>query len=192
MDLQFNFVHNYFADVHSAKRTKILILISSCIWQLQFLVGYQYSMCNVSSGLQRDVVYLGWPIAPSYMSPNAGGGELQGLSQWEQLYTGALINFWRSNSIFHLWMYRSASLLDRPDIPAVLRGRLLLVWRDQFRLQLLGQRRAKLFGEDIGNSDLQGLSHEIDFKNLPERNIFNSITNQRSPQKILKPPATLI
>ncbi len=23
---------------------------------------------------QRDVVYLGWPITPSYMSPNAGGG----------------------------------------------------------------------------------------------------------------------
>jgi hypothetical protein len=25
-------------------------------------------------GSQRDVVYLGWPIASSYMSPNAGGG----------------------------------------------------------------------------------------------------------------------
>jgi hypothetical protein len=25
-------------------------------------------------GLQRDVVYLGGPIAPSYMSPNAGEG----------------------------------------------------------------------------------------------------------------------
>ncbi len=24
-------------------------------------------------GLQRDVVYLGWPIEPSYISPNAGG-----------------------------------------------------------------------------------------------------------------------
>ncbi len=34
-------------------------------------------------GLQRDVVYLGWPIAFSYMSPNAGGwGELRGLSKW--------------------------------------------------------------------------------------------------------------
>jgi hypothetical protein len=29
-------------------------------------------------GLQRDVVYLGWPIAPSYMSPNAGGGGVAG------------------------------------------------------------------------------------------------------------------
>jgi hypothetical protein len=27
-----------------------------------------------SRGLQRDVVYLALPIAPSYMSPNTGGG----------------------------------------------------------------------------------------------------------------------
>ncbi len=40
-------------------------------------------------GLQRDVVYLGWPIAPSCMSPNAGSH----LSQWVQLFTGAHINF---------------------------------------------------------------------------------------------------
>ncbi len=45
-------------------------------------------------GLQRDIVYLGWPIATSNVSPNAGeGGELRGLSQWVQLYTGAKINF---------------------------------------------------------------------------------------------------
>ncbi len=45
-------------------------------------------------GFQRDVVYLGWPIAPTYMSPNAGvGKELWVLSQWVQLYTGAQINF---------------------------------------------------------------------------------------------------
>ncbi len=28
----------------------------------------------LTRGSQRDVVYLGWPIAPSYMSPNVGGG----------------------------------------------------------------------------------------------------------------------
>ncbi len=51
----------------------------------------QSSSCR---GLQRDVVYLDWPIAPSYMSPNAGGGgELRGLSQWVKLYTGAQISF---------------------------------------------------------------------------------------------------
>jgi hypothetical protein len=40
--------------------------------------------------LQRDVVYLCWPLAPSYTSPNAGdggGGWLRGLSQWVQLCT---------------------------------------------------------------------------------------------------------
>ncbi len=73
--------------------------------------------------LQRDVVYLWWPIAPSYMKPNeGGGGELRGLSHWVQLYTwspinfgdltpyltwvklytGARINCWRSYSIFNL------------------------------------------------------------------------------------------
>jgi hypothetical protein len=31
-------------------------------------------LCVQTTGAsQRDVVYLGWPIAPSYMSPNAGG-----------------------------------------------------------------------------------------------------------------------
>jgi hypothetical protein len=45
--------------------------------------------------LQRDVVYLGWPVAPSYLSPNAGAGVggLRGLSQWVKLYTGTQINF---------------------------------------------------------------------------------------------------
>ncbi len=58
-------------------------------------------LCLVTSrGLQRDVVYIGWPIAPSYMSPNAEGGwQLRGLSQWVQLcsvyitWHGAQINF---------------------------------------------------------------------------------------------------
>ncbi len=49
---------------------------------------------SIIRGLQRDVVYLGWPIALLYLSPNAGGrGYLRGLSQWVQLYTGAQINF---------------------------------------------------------------------------------------------------
>jgi hypothetical protein len=49
---------------------------------------------NGKWGLQRVVVYLGWPIAPSNMSPNAGErGELRCLNQWVQLYTRAQINF---------------------------------------------------------------------------------------------------
>ncbi len=52
------------------------------------------SLLGSIRGLQRDVVYLGWPIAPSYMSPNAGGwGELRGVSQWVHLYTRAQISF---------------------------------------------------------------------------------------------------
>ncbi len=39
-------------------------------------------------GSQRDVVYLGWPKAPSYMRPNAEGGGVAGTrSQWVQLCT---------------------------------------------------------------------------------------------------------
>ncbi len=50
------------------------------------------------------VVYLGWPIAPLYMSPNAGGGgKLRGLTQWVQLYKWSPNKLWRSNSIFNLW-----------------------------------------------------------------------------------------
>jgi hypothetical protein len=46
--------------------------------------------------LQRDVVYLGRPIAPSYLSPNAGdrGGEGCGVSANEYSCAhGAQINF---------------------------------------------------------------------------------------------------
>ncbi len=34
----------------------------------------------LARGLQRDVVYLGWPVAPSYMSPNAGGDRSRPMS----------------------------------------------------------------------------------------------------------------
>jgi hypothetical protein len=62
-------------------------LIQAYFMDYAFLVSYR--------GLQRDVVYLGWPIAPSFMSPNAGEGGccLRGLSQWVQLHTGAQRNF---------------------------------------------------------------------------------------------------
>ncbi len=63
-----------------------------CTWTLS--IFFQLYIFNKNIwGLQGDVVYRGWPIAPSYMNPNAGGGELRGLSQWVQLYTGAQINF---------------------------------------------------------------------------------------------------
>ncbi len=51
---------------------------------------YNLSVLYITRGVREshsDVVYLGWPIAPSYISPNVGGGgELRDLSQWVQLY----------------------------------------------------------------------------------------------------------
>ncbi len=50
-------------------------------WKLR---GFFASILKTEEqGLQRDIVCLSWPTAPSYMSPNAGWGgegELQGLS----------------------------------------------------------------------------------------------------------------
>jgi hypothetical protein len=73
-----------------------------------------------SRGSQRNVVYLGWLRAHSYMSLNAGvGGELRGhshLSQWVQLCTWSPTKLWRSNSIFNLclipgnWRHSSAKI----------------------------------------------------------------------------------
>jgi hypothetical protein len=57
-------------------------------------------------GLQRDVVYLGWPLAPSYMSPNAGEGlgGVAGVSANEYSCTHrSPKKLWRSNSVFKLW-----------------------------------------------------------------------------------------
>ncbi len=53
-----------------------------------------------SRGLQRDVVYLGWPIVPSCMSPNAGGGGSCGVSANEYSCTPQEP---KSNTIFNLW-----------------------------------------------------------------------------------------
>ncbi len=66
---------------------------------------------------QTDVVYLGWPIAPSYMSPNAGGGGLRGLSQWVQLCTWSPNKLWRSNSIFNQCHYSTTAILPNPLVP---------------------------------------------------------------------------
>ncbi len=55
-----------------------------------------------SRGLQRDVVYLGWPIAPSYMSPNAGEGGGGGVAESQPMSTAVQINFGDLTSIFNL------------------------------------------------------------------------------------------
>jgi hypothetical protein len=40
-----------------------------------------YCLFTETSGSQWDVVYRGWPIAPSYVSPNGKGGGVRGVSQ---------------------------------------------------------------------------------------------------------------
>ncbi len=67
-------------------------------------------------GLQRDVVYLGWPIAPkygTYMSPNAGGGlELRGseYSCTQDCDRSPKI-LWRFNSIFNQQVFGRMEVL---------------------------------------------------------------------------------
>ncbi len=51
----------------------LFAVISHCIGAPFFTV-----LLGLRRGLQRDVVYLGWPIATSHTSPNGG---LRGLSQ---------------------------------------------------------------------------------------------------------------
>ncbi len=49
---------------------------------------------GVVQGVTKSVVFLGWPITPSYMSPNAGGIKVGGVSANEYSCThGAQINF---------------------------------------------------------------------------------------------------
>ncbi len=82
------------------------------------------SSCRTDSmlcgGSQRDVFYLSWPIAPSYMSPNAGGrGAVAcgGVSANEYSCTthGAQINFRDLNSIFNLVLWICIGFNSDPD-----------------------------------------------------------------------------
>jgi hypothetical protein len=57
-------------------------------------------------GSQRDVVYLGLPIAPSYMSLNAGDGV-----GWVCANGAQICKLWRSNSIFNTWIQTTNSKL---------------------------------------------------------------------------------
>jgi hypothetical protein len=77
-----------------------------------FSYGYsnrdKFSARGAPRGLQRDVVNLGWPLAPSYVSQNAGGGGWAAMSIAVHRGTSKL---WRSNSIFNLWVRLSRSIL---------------------------------------------------------------------------------
>ncbi len=76
---------------YKAFSENLLLIRDCCLW---FWLIDVVSVAVRPEGLQRDVVYPAWPIAPSYTSPNAGRGwELRGVSQWVQLCTGAQVNF---------------------------------------------------------------------------------------------------
>jgi hypothetical protein len=75
----------------------------------EFQNGISQKHACVSGGSQRDVVYLGWPMGPSYMSIIGGvgvgvgvggiGGGLRGLSKWVQLCT------WSPNKVLEIFLY---------------------------------------------------------------------------------------
>jgi hypothetical protein len=84
--------------------------------------------CLIIRRLQGDVVYLGWPTAPSYMSPNAGKGGSCGVSSANENSFTQEPKVWRSNSIFNLWSIYSIllPLLGYPgqqQVPPAIGGR---------------------------------------------------------------------
>jgi hypothetical protein len=93
-------------------RMMIIILLNNVVFALQNCAfglriarcGATLSDCDVywtHRGLQRDVVYLGWPMAPSYMSPNAGGrgGGVAGSQPVSTAVHRSPNKLWRYNSI---------------------------------------------------------------------------------------------
>ncbi len=84
--------------VSDQKRCAFSFLWSTCSRGIIEVILYIYSR-----GLQRDVVYLGWPIAPSCTSPNAGGGGAVAGSQPMSTPVNRSPNrLWGYNSIFNL------------------------------------------------------------------------------------------
>ncbi len=84
----------------SIVRHQIISLLYCLLYSLM-LHRWLKMMCCIQWVTKSHGVYLGWPIAPSYMSPNAG----EGGCQWVQLCTGSPNKLWWSNSIHVYWSY---------------------------------------------------------------------------------------
>ncbi len=82
-------------------------------WRINGYVVIKYLTIILIQRELQDVVYFGWPIAPSYTSTNAGGGGLRGLSQWVYLCTWARR---RSNSIFNPFPSSFRGIFNDDDI----------------------------------------------------------------------------
>ncbi len=67
--------------------------------EMSSILADQYS----ARGSKRDVVYLGKPIAPSYMSPNAGEGGVAFSQPMSTAVHRRQNKLWISKSIFNLW-----------------------------------------------------------------------------------------
>ncbi len=65
------------------------------------------------------VVYLGWPIAHSYMSPNAGGEGVAGSQLMSTAVHRSPNKFWRTNCVFNLWTepLRFLSFVENENFP---------------------------------------------------------------------------
>ncbi len=82
-----------------------------------------FNLCLASRDLQRDVVCLSWPTAPSYMSPNAGESGVAVSQPMRTDVHRSPNKLWRSNSIFNLCLasrglLRDVVYLDRPTAPS--------------------------------------------------------------------------
>ncbi len=83
-----------FLKLYSWLHTSSLIKKKTCLKLLVLKLKTVQDCRPWNRGLQRDVVYLGWPIAPSYGSPNEGGGRSCGVTANKYSgITGAQINF---------------------------------------------------------------------------------------------------
>ncbi len=76
--------------------------------------------CMTSRGSQKVVIYLGWPIAPSYMNPNAGGVVVAGSQPMSTGAHGTQINFGDltpylayDDKLFNLSFYRHKTWLAK-------------------------------------------------------------------------------
>ncbi len=74
--------------------------VKTCLQTRQKIpIWGKYSPNSECRGLHRETVYLGWPIAPAYGSPNAGGvARSQPMSSAVHMEP---IRLWRSNSMFN-------------------------------------------------------------------------------------------